>query len=123
MMDLIDAVENWLLTDVRACEVLHCTGRDGPLPTEEELLMLNCDSHYIVCRTMTDEVMACLFKASLLVLGQASLHPKDFGLDRAPQPAILDSKPSIRLKNQLDLTLSVKSSSGYYSSYYTECSG
>jgi hypothetical protein len=45
---------------------------------------------------MTDELMACLWMRSRL--------------ERAPQPAILDSKPAIRSENQLGLLVSMNQS-------------
>jgi hypothetical protein len=83
-----------------------------------------CASHYIICRTMTDELVACPFyklacwhavKPTVLRMPRERVR-----LDRVPHLAILDSKPSIRLKNQLCLTLSVKSSCGYYTLCHSE---
>ena len=60
---------------------------------------LICSSHNLICRTMTDELMACLV---ISWLAGALSSPKSFGcragLDRALQPAMVGSQPSIRLK-------------------------
>jgi hypothetical protein len=72
---------------------------------------------------MTDESMVAFSKLACWYSVKPAAHPKGFGLDRAAQPAILASKPPNSIENQLDLALSMQSSCGYYSSYYTECSG
>jgi hypothetical protein len=64
---------------------------------------------------MTDELMACLFVNWLAsALSSPTMHPKGFGAWQSTAASYFMLQAFNSIENQLGLTLSVKSSCGYY---------